>query len=80
MRQHGFRFPIALDDDWEALRSYWLTPVPDYRFTSVSFLIDREGVIRWVHDGGEYHDLPGPAYAEARAAYRSLRATIELLL
>jgi len=79
----GFTFPVALDDDWSALRRWWLDG-GDRRFTSVSFLIDRKGVIRWVHPGGEYHLGEGgghlPDHAACREAYRSLRATIEELL
>ena len=36
---YGFRFPVAVDDDWSALRALWLDRVPDARFTSASLLI-----------------------------------------
>ncbi|MEQ9618071.1 MAG: redoxin domain-containing protein [Deltaproteobacteria bacterium] len=50
----GFDFPIAHDSDWKVINDYWLG---DKRrsFTSSSFLIDRKGVIRFVHDGGEFY-------------------------
>ena len=51
---YGFEFPVALDNDWATLKSFWLNRVPDARFTSVSFLIDRKGTIRYIHSGGTY--------------------------
>lgn len=49
----GFRFPVALDLKWKALDRYWDR---ERAFTSVSFLIDKEGTIRWVHSGGTYSE------------------------
>lgn len=51
----GFSGPIAVDLDWSTLERYWLDGHPERTWTSVSFLIDRDGVIRWFHGGGEYH-------------------------
>lgn len=48
----GFRFPIAIDHDWKTLRQWWLDDHEGW--TSVSFLIDRTGVVRYVHTGGAY--------------------------
>lgn len=67
VREYGFQFPVALDDDWEALTKYWFPNGEERRFTSVSFLIDRRGVIRWVHDGGEYR-VDSPAYRSLETA------------
>ncbi|MEM9303143.1 MAG: TlpA disulfide reductase family protein [Pseudomonadota bacterium] len=49
----GFRFPIAVDRRWNTLERWWLDG-GDRSFTSVSFLIDRQGVVRHVHPGGDY--------------------------
>ncbi len=55
-----FRFRIAVDEDWNLLRRWWLENGAAAggrearSYTSASFLIDREGRIRWVHAGGEY--------------------------
>ncbi len=54
VQEKHFDFPVALDGDWTALKRWWLTR--DRDFTSVSFLVDRAGIIRYVHPGGEYHD------------------------
>ena len=54
----GFDFPIAVDADWAALRRWWLDTNPT-GWTSVTFVVDRRGVIRHVHPGGEYHRSAG---------------------
>jgi len=47
-----FRFPVAIDRGWHTLRNWWLE---DHKgWTSISFLIDRRGVVRFVHTGGSY--------------------------
>lgn len=70
-RNFGFRFPLAVDVDWKTLRRWWLD-TGDRGWTSVSFLIDRGGVVRYVHPGGQY--APGEPDA------RQLEATLVALL
>lgn len=67
----GFRFPLAIDEGWETLRQWWLDG-DEQRWTSASFLLDREGVARWIHAGGEY-----PPGSED---YAELVETVEALL
>jgi hypothetical protein len=43
----------AIELHWQTLESWWLAG-HDRAFTSVSFLIDRHGVIRHIHPGGKY--------------------------
>ena len=75
---YGFQFPVAVDDDWSALRRLWLDRVRDADYTSASLLIDRDGILRHVHEGGLYaKDSAGP---EARRGYQEMRAAIERLL
>ena len=51
IKHYGYRFPVAIDKDWATLRKWWLDGhVRSY--TSVSFLIDKAGVVRRVHLGG----------------------------
>lgn len=61
VEQREFEFPIAVDWDWRngMLRDWWLTG-PDRPATSVTFLVDKQGVIQFVHPGMEYHDDTGP--------------------
>lgn len=50
----GFTFPIAIDHGWRTLEHWW--PGDENRaFTSVSFLVDRDGIVRYVHGGGAYN-------------------------
>jgi len=77
-----FEFPIAIDWEWRThtLESWWLTG-PERTATSVSFLLDKTGVIRFVHPGMEYHDADGQAGHEMCATdMATIRATIEQLL
>ena len=78
VESYGFRFPVAVDDEWIALRTLWLDRVPDATFTSSSLLIDKRGIVRHVHPGGVFARA-GPD-ARARRDYESLRAAIERLL
>ena len=71
VRDLGFRFPVAVDPGWRTLKRWWLNG-PDRKWTSVTFLIDREGVIRHVHPGG--------SYVKGDKAYEAMRGKIEELL
>jgi peroxiredoxin len=57
LEHYQFRFPVAIDPDWKTLNRWWLDR--ERGFTSVSFLLDRRGVIRFIHPGGTY--APGSA-------------------
>ena len=67
----GFKFPVAIDYDWQTLRNWWLDN-SETSWTSVSFLIDRRGMIRHIHPGGQY--------VQDDNEYRALKAKIEQLL
>ena len=67
----GFEFPIAIDPQWRTLKQWWLDRGEE-RWTSVSFLLDRHGVVRHIHPGGEY--------VKGDADYATLKAKIEELL
>jgi peroxiredoxin len=70
-RDFGFAFPVAVDHDWATLKRWWLG-ARERRFTSVSFLVDKRGVIRHIHPGG--------TLAPASADHRALVTMIETLL
>jgi len=48
----GFKFPIGIDTNWNTLNQWWLHEQRNW--TSVSFLLDRQGVIQYIHPGGDY--------------------------
>lgn len=80
--QREFEFPIAVDWDWRngTLKDWWLTG-PDRPATSVTFLVDKQGVIQFVHPGMEYHDESGPSdHAMCVNDMRAIRTEIERLL
>lgn len=76
----GFAFPVAVDGEWTALRRWW----PDLEkrgWTSVSFVVDKRGVIRYVHPGGEYHEAPeGGEHARCARDFSAIDRTISRLL
>jgi hypothetical protein len=75
-------FPIAVDWDWRngTLADWWLTG-PDRPATSVTFLLDKQGVIQYVHPGMEYHEANGSGeHAQCANDMVGIRAAIERLL
>ena len=76
----GFSGPIAFDRDWRTLGRYWLDGHDERNWTSVSFLIDRRGVIRWVHGGGEYHPGRDPGHERCDLEFDQLETTLATLL
>jgi len=79
-RKLGFHGPVAVDEDWRTLNRWWLANHPERNWTSVSFLVDREGVVRWAHGGGEYHASADPRHAACDARHAELERTIQRLL
>lgn len=65
---YGYRFPVAVDRGART-RRLWCQGRYDYGYTSATFLLDRQGVIRYIHPGGRY--LKGDA------DYQMLESQIE---
>ena len=78
-RELGMAFPIGQDNDWTTIRAYGVG-THFQRFTSVSFLIDASGTIRFVHDGGEFHGGGGADHRECNEAFEALESEIGKLL
>jgi peroxiredoxin len=78
-------FPIAIDWDWRngTLAEWWLTG-PERPATSVTFLLDKSGVIQYVHPGMEYHDnmsgLDSEGHAMCAVDFGNIQYQIERLL
>ena len=79
-RKLGFTGPLALDEEWITLNRWWLMNHPDRNWTSVSFLLDKEGVVRWGQGGGEYHPSDDAQHAACDARHAELERTIRQLL
>ena len=75
-----FKFPIAIDEDWATLNKYWFEQGGE-GFTSVSFIIDQEGMIRYIHPGGSYNK-DGLPYNDSqwREDYFEVKEMLESLL
>jgi len=77
--EYGWGFPVAVDSSWAVLDAFWLAHGPrDY--TSVSFVLDRRGVVRYVHPGGEYHPGGPTDHEQCRRDYADVRAALEAVL
>jgi hypothetical protein len=63
---------VAIDPEWRTLKQWWLHD-EDRDWTSVSFLIDRKGVVRHIHRGGQYVKGDGE-YAQMRRKIEELLA------
>ena len=74
-KKYEFTFPVAFDPEWRTLESWQRDakgqPVST-GWTSVTFLLDKQGTIRHVHPGG--------SYVEGEPGHTDMRAAIERLL
>ncbi len=66
-----FKFPVAVDHDWKTIKAWWLQD-DRRKWTSVSFLLDRKGLIRYIHPGGQY--------VKGDGVYEKVQQEIEKLL
>lgn len=75
----GYGGPLLVDHDWATLRSIWLDTGPRPA-TSASFLLDADGIVRFVHPGPEFFPSDDPAEALADRDHADMVAAIEALL
>lgn len=66
-----FKFPVAIDYDWKTLNAWWLKD-DGRKWTSVSFLLDKKGITRYIHPGGQY--------VKGDGVFETLQQEIENLL
>jgi hypothetical protein len=62
-------FPVGIDRDWKTLHAWWLDREPGAAWTSVTFVIGRDGTVRHVHPGG--------ALVEGKADYAALERAVQ---
>jgi len=79
LHELGVTAPLARDDDWKVLEPL-LERGKLTAATSISVLVDREGIIRWVHPGPRLHRGLGAEFAAADAAFRELEQVVAQLL
>lgn len=75
----GYHGAIAIDADWTQLRRVWLS-AGRRDATSVSFLVDREGIIRFVHPGVEYFPSDDPREKQQDEDFHLLNEAVRALL
>ena len=75
----GYHGPVAVDEDWAALHRVWLD-TGQRAATSVSLLLDRDGVVRFVHPGPEMYPTADPSHERADRGYREMTLAIESML
>jgi len=78
-RQLGFGGRIAVDDDWSALRRVYLS-TGDRQATSVTFLVDADGVIRFLHPGPVFFGSDDQEFTIENEDYKKLKNAITIVL
>lgn len=74
---YGLGFPVGLDSQWETLNRYWLDR-PDADVSSSLFLIDQQGIVRYIQTDGLYDNRSSKG--NLRREYMKLVKVIEDLL
>jgi hypothetical protein len=75
----GVTARLARDDDWRVLDSLRRRGGLDTA-TSISVLVDRQGIVRWVHPGPRLHRSAEAGFAAADRDWRELERVVEFLL
>ncbi|MCI0363503.1 MAG: redoxin family protein [Phycisphaerales bacterium] len=76
---HGYHGEIAVDEEWSVLREAYLRWA-DRSATSISMLVDAQGVIRFVHPGPEFFESGDPTSSRQSEDYRMIERAIQQLL
>ncbi|MDG1837372.1 MAG: TlpA disulfide reductase family protein [Phycisphaerales bacterium] len=76
---HGFRGEIAVDESWEVLRTAYLN-TGQRAATSISILVDEDGIIRFVHPGPVLFPSKDPENAQENQDFAMLDSAIATLL
>ena len=76
---HGFRGEIAVDESWEVLRKSYLN-TGQRAATSISILVDEDGIIRFVHPGPVLFPSNDPENAQQNQDFALLDSAIATLL
>lgn len=79
IREKNFTFPNAEDAQWVNLTRY-RTENELKEFTSVSFLLDKQGIIRYIHPGGEYHKEYKEGHDDCVLQFQVMDSMIRFLL
>ena len=75
----GYTGNIAIDSNWEVLDKNYLS-LAERPATSVSFILDREGIVRFVHPGPEFQQTEDAGKMQENQDYEDIKSAIEFLL
>ena len=78
-RTLGYTGRIAIDLNWDVLNYNYLS-TGDRPATSVSFILDRHGVVRFVHPGPEFQRTDDAGKTQENKDYEDIKSAIEFLL
>ena len=78
-RRIGYDGAIVLDEDWSVLKTFYLS-TGKRGATSASFLVDTDGVIRFVHPGPVFFPSDDPEFSRENNDYHRLEQAIKVLL
>jgi thiol-disulfide isomerase/thioredoxin len=76
----GYSGLVAIDEDWSELKRAYLDRSATGRATSVTLLVDRAGVVRFVHPGTQFFPSSDADAAQEDSDYRLLDKAIAALL
>ena len=74
-----FKGDVVIDDDWSQLKKWWLE-TGKRSATSVSFLVDSEGIVRFVHPGPVLFPSDEKQFAQENNDFQLLDRAIDALL
>lgn len=72
----GVKFPIAFDQEWKTLRTWWLTGKAHRHATSATFVVGKDGRFVHVHPGPVFFPSDDPAHARPNQDYLVVRAAV----
>ena len=70
---------VAIDSNWEVLDKNYLS-LADRTATSVSFILDKQGIVRFVHPGPEFQKSDDVGKTQENKDYQDIKSAIEFLL
>jgi peroxiredoxin len=79
-KKWGVTFPIALDRDWQTLRSWWIDGAHHRHATSVTFVIGKDGKVAHVHPGPVFFPSQNPEDAQANRDFLAMQKAIRAAL
>lgn len=79
-KRMGYAGRVAVDEDWSELKRAYLDRSATAAATSVTLLVDRDGVVRFVHPGPQFFPSDDAADAGEDADYKLIDRALAALL